>query len=653
MNHKGKKAQVLKKSKHPNKAKAVSSLSDAKVLREKAELIVRQKNANIPESFEILNYDETLAIIHELQVHQVELEMQNEELHRIQQALNTEKRRYYDLYNLAPVGYCTLSAESLIIEANQVAAHLFGMDQRELEQQPLSRFIHPEDQDIYYLYRKKIISTQKQQSFELRLQSPNSADLWVYIVASTIKANGDEDHHEIRLVLTDISDRKQYETELNRIAKYDALTNLPNRTLLSDRLYQGMAVALRHQQPLAVLYIDLDGFKEINDEYGHEVGDQVLILLADRMKKSIRKEDTIARFGGDEFVAILLDLTSVEYAIPKINHLTKIISQPISIGGLTLQLKASIGVSFYPQNELVDTDILLRQANQAMYHAKLSGRNKYHIFNTQNEDSLRYKYKFIEGVDQALKATEFCLYYQPKVNMKTGKVLGVEALIRWQHPTKGLLSPIEFLPMIAGNPLTVKLGNWVIETALIQMELWLTQGVECKVSVNIDTLQLKEFDFVTNLQNILAQHPNIKPENLSLEILESGQLDDLETTSNIIKQCKNFGVSFSLDDFGTGYSSLTYLQKLPVSCIKMDQSFIKDLRNNTDNISIIKGIISLASAFKLGVIAEGIDTIEHGELLIKMGCEQAQGNAIAYPMPADQLPAWLETWQTPDAWHNL
>lgn len=643
----------MKQNKNKNKQlnETNSELLDAQRLRNKAELIVHQENANIPESFEILDYEETLKIIHELQVHQVELEMQNEELHRIQLALNEEKQRYFDLYNSAPVGYCTLSAESVIIEANQMAAHLFGMSQSEAVEQPLSRFIHPEDQDIYYLSRKKILNTQEQQSFELRLQMQNHAELWVYVVASIDKKS--EDNYEFRLVLTDISDRKVYENELNRIAKYDALTNLPNRTLLSDRLYQGMTFALRHKQPLAVLYIDIDGFKAINNKYGHEFGDQVLILLAERMKKSMRKEDTIARFGGDEFVAILLDLTSVEYAIPIINHLTDIINQPINIDDLTVQLTASIGVSIYPQKEHVDTDILLRQANQAMYHAKLSGRDKYHLFNTKNDDTLRYKYKFIERMNQALKASEFCLYYQPKVNMKTGKVIGVEALIRWQHPTKGLLTPSEFLPIIAGNPLIVKLGNWVLETAVMQMELWLAQGLGLKVSVNIDALQLKEDNFVTNLQNMLAKHPTIHPENLGLEILESGQLDDLEITSKIIKQCQTFGISFALDDFGTGYSSLTYLQKLSVNCLKIDQSFIKDLRDNSGNISILKGIISLADAFKLDIIAEGIETIEHGEMLIEMGCEQAQGNAIASPMPADELPAWLETWQTPSSWPNL
>lgn len=646
---KGKNKQGLAKDKRPNKTS--SKLSDAQLLRNKAELIVHQKNANIPENFEILNYDETLKIIHELQVHQIELEMQNEELHRIQLALTAEKQRYFNLYNSAPVGYCTLSAESLIIEANLIAASLFAMSQSELAQQPITRFIHPEDQDLYYLSRNKILNTQEQQSFELRLQSQNSADLWVYVVASIETTNGE--NREIRLVLTDISDRKLYESELNRIAKYDALTNLPNRTLLSDRLYQGMALALRHKKPMAVLYIDLDNFKEINVDYGYEVGDQVLIRLAERMRKGIRNEDTIARFEGDEFVAILLDLTSVEYAIPKINHLSKIISQPINIGDLTLQVKASIGVSFYPQEEPVDTEKLLRQADQAMYHAKLSGRDKYHLFNTQNEDTLRYKYKFIAGMDQALKASEFDLYYQPKVNMKTGKVLGVEALIRWHHPTKGLLAPAEFLPIIADNPFSIELGNWVLETALRQMELWLAQGVELKVSANIDVFQLKEDNFVTNLQNILAKHPTIKPENIGFEILESSQLNELEVTSKIIKKCQTFGISFTLDYFGTGCSSLTYLQKLPVSCIKMDQSFIKDLHNNTDNQAILQGIISLANALKLEIMVEGIETIEHGELLIKMGCLQAQGSAIAYPMPAGELSHWLETWQTPSSWHNL
>ncbi|WP_019557824.1 putative bifunctional diguanylate cyclase/phosphodiesterase [Thiomicrorhabdus arctica] len=643
-----KKEPIQGKNKDSNEKDSV--LLNAQSLRNKAEFILDQKNTNRSKRIDILSNEEILKVIHELQVHQIELEMQNEELQRTQQTLTVEKQRYFDLYNSAPVGYCTLSAENLITKANPMAATLLGINQNELVEQPLSHFIHPEDQDIYYLCRKKLLDTQKQQHFELRLQIKNSAELWVYVVASIEKIA--KDSYELRLVLTDISDRKIYENELHRIAKYDALTNLPNRTLLSDRLYQAIAMSLRHNQPLAILCIGLDGFKDINDRYGHEVGDRVLILLAERMKNIMGHEDTLSRFGGDEFVAILLNLSSIEYAIPKINHLTEVINQPININDMTIQVTASIGVSLYPQQEHVDSDILLRQANQAMYHAKLSGKDKYHIFNTHNDDTLRYKYKFIAGMDDALEASEFHLYYQPMVNMKTGKVIGVEALIRWHHPTKGLLTPKEFLPIIVGNKLTVKLGNWVIKTALAQMEHWLAHDVVLNVSVNIDVLQLKENNFVVNLQKMLETHPSINPENLVLEIIETGQIHDLEIVSKVIKQCQILGFSFALDDFGTGYSSLTYLQKLPVSCLKMDRSFIKNLQNNPDNILTLKGIISLASAFRLDIIAEGIDTIEHGEILIEMGCEQAQGNAISYPMPADELPGWLETWKAPSSWKN-
>jgi len=261
-------------------------------------------------------------------------------------ALIKEKEQYFNLYNFAPVGYCKLSEKGLIIEANLTAASLLERPQRELLQQPITNFIYPEDQDIYYLSHKRLVDTQEQQNCELRLLTKHNTKLWIYIVSSINDVN--KDNNETLLVLTDISDRKVYEDELNRIAKYDALTNLPNRTLLTDRLYQAMAMSLRHKQPLAVLYIDLDGFKEINDNHGHDFGDQVLIQVANRMKKSIRLEDTISRFGGDEFVGILLDLKSSEYAIPKISELQKIINQPIKIADLTVQIDASIGVSFFP-----------------------------------------------------------------------------------------------------------------------------------------------------------------------------------------------------------------------------------------------------------------------------------------------------------------
>lgn len=619
-----------------------------KNLRLQAERIACENMDESREDLEKMLPEEIGCILHELRVHQIELEMQNEELRQTQIELDAQRERYFDLYDLAPVGYCTLSEAGLILEANLTAAVLLGVSRNNLVGRLMSKFVHKEDQNNYYLYRKKFFKSDEKFSFELRLLRENNPPFWAHLV--TIAAKNSDNIFVVRLVMSDITEKKLYENELNRIAQYDALTNLPNRVLLSDRLSQGMAQSQRHGLPLGVVYLDLDGFKEVNDTHGHEVGDHVLITLSNQMKQTLREGDTIARIGGDEFVILLLDLNTIEDAIPMIIRLLEATSKPLNVDDLLLQITASLGVTFYPQAQKIDTDLLLRQADQAMYQAKLAGRNRYHVFDTQQDTLLRERYEFIENMHKAMQLSEFLLYYQPKVNMKTGVVIGVEALIRWQHPKNGLLPPALFLPMIEDHPLSIELGEWVINAALTQMERWNHEGVDVHISVNVSARQLQEDNFVNRLQEILALHPDINPAYLELEVLETSKLEDMTRISKIIQSCREFEVLFSLDDFGTGYSSLTYLQQLPIATIKIDQSFIRDMFNNPNDIAILSGIISLAHAFHLNIIAEGVETIAHGELLLQMGCECAQGYAIARPMPAHEFPDWLATWRSYSEW---
>ncbi|MFZ3053176.1 MAG: EAL domain-containing protein [Sulfuricurvum sp.] len=619
-----------------------------KNLRLQAERIACENMDESREDLEKMLPEEIGRILHELRVHQIELEMQNEELRQTQIELDAQRERYFDLYDLAPVGYCTLSEAGLILEANLTAAVLLGVSRNNLVGRLMSKFVHKEDQNNYYLYRKKFFKSDEKFSFELRLLRENNPPFWAHLV--TIAAKNSDNIFVVRLVMSDITEKKLYENELNRIAQYDALTNLPNRVLLSDRLSQGMAQSQRHGLPLGVVYLDLDGFKEVNDTHGHEVGDHVLITLSNQMKQTLREGDTIARIGGDEFVILLLDLNTIEDAIPMIIRLLEATSKPLNVDDLLLQITASLGVTFYPQAQKIDTDLLLRQADQAMYQAKLAGRNRYHVFDTQQDTLLRERYEFIENMHKAMQLSEFLLYYQPKVNMKTGVVIGVEALIRWQHPKNGLLPPALFLPMIEDHPLSIELGEWVINAALTQMERWHHEGVDVHISVNVSARQLQEDNFVNRLQEILALHPDINPAYLELEVLETSKLEDMTRISKIIQSCREFEVLFSLDDFGTGYSSLTYLQQLPIATIKIDQSFIRDMFNNPNDIAILSGIISLAHAFHLNIIAEGVETIAHGELLLQMGCECAQGYAIARPMPAHEFPDWLATWCSYSEW---
>jgi diguanylate cyclase (GGDEF)-like protein/PAS domain S-box-containing protein len=454
-------------------------------------------------------------------------------------------------------------------------------------------------------------------------------------------------------LFSDITAMMQHQSQLEHIAHFDALTSLPNRVLLADRLQQAKAQALRRNQQLAVAFLDLDGFKTINDQHGHDAGDQVLVKLAQRMKQALREGDSLARLGGDEFVAVLIDLEDQAASLPMLSRLLLACAQSVQVGDLSLHVSASLGVTFYPQAQDIDADQLIRQADQAMYQAKLAGKNRYHIFDATQDSSIRGHHESVERIRLALEMSEFVLYYQPKVNMRSGQIIGAEALIRWQHPEKGLLLPAVFLPVIEDHALAVFIGEWVIDTALTQIELWRSAGLDMKVSVNIGARQLQQSDFVERLKSILAKHPQVDPTSLELEVLETSALEDFAQVSQVIEDCAQIGVTFALDDFGTGYSSLTYLKRLRVQVLKIDQSFVGDMLEDSADWAILQGIIGMAAAFKQDVIAEGVETIEHGSLLLQLGCILAQGYGIARPMPAAQMPKWATEWQPDAAWDSV
>lgn len=399
---------------------------------------------------------------------------------------------------------------------------------------------------------------------------------------------------------------------LEHIAHYDALTHLPNRVLLADRMQQAMLHNQRSGESLAVAFLDLDGFKAINDQYGHGVGDKLLITLARRMKAVLRESDTLARIGGDEFVVVLTQLKSSTDCEPMLKRLLEAAAEPVQLDERVLEVSASIGVTIYPQDG-VDAEQLLRHADQAMYLAKQAGKNCYHLFDVAQDVAVKHKRENLEHIRIALRNEEFVLYYQPKVNMRTGAVIGAEALIRWQHPERGLLPPASFLPVIENHLLSVELGEWVIATALSQMAEWQAQGMDIPISVNVGALQLQQTNFANRLEELLFLEPDANPKNLELEILETSALEDINQVSTAIHACQALGVSFALDDFGTGYSSLTYLKRLPAELLKIDQSFVRDMLDDNDDLAIIQGIIGLATAFHRHVIAEGVETVAHGK----------------------------------------
>jgi EAL domain-containing protein (putative c-di-GMP-specific phosphodiesterase class I) len=325
------------------------------------------------------------------------------------------------------------------------------------------------------------------------------------------------------------------------------------------------------------------------------------------------------------------------------------VSVGVGVGDAILQVSASIGVTIYPRDG-ADADQLLRHADQAMYISKQMGKNRHHVFDVNKDEAGKTHHGHMTQIQQAFNHREFVLYYQPKVNMQTGKVIGTEALIRWQHPERGLILPTDFLPIIENYPICLELGEWVIDSALAQMTEWQATGLDVPLSLNVFALQLQEKDFSGKLSAALARYPRVNPNHLELEILETSALEDITEVSSIMHACKELGVGFVLDDFGTGFSSLTYLRRLPADQLKIDQTFVKNMLEDKDDRAIVKGVIGLASAFKLQVIGEGVETIAHGTELLALGCVLAQGNGIAPPMTAAEIPEWMLNWQPDDAW---
>lgn len=447
---------------------------------------------------------------------------------------------------------------------------------------------------------------------------------------------------------TDISDLRKFKGDLTRAGLHDPLTGLPNRLLFSERIHHALARDLPYHM-LAVVMIDLDHFKPINDTYGHEMGDKVLIEVAQQLKNSTRDSDVVARLGGDEFVILLNELTGIEACHQTLERLRVALSNPYKIDGLKLHLSASIGATLYPEDSS-DADSLLRHADEAMYLAKHSGKNRYVLFDATaaaKRTSLQQK---LANIQAALENEEFTLYYQPQVDMKAGIVIGMEALIRWQSPQHGRIQPGEFMPLVENSELAIPIGCFVLKAAIAQLAEWYQEGFNWRMCINISPRHLEHPNFVDDLETILVSYPEIPPDMVELEIVESAALQDIEKAVSTMQAVRKLGVQFALDDFGTGHASLTYLRRLPVRTLKIDQTFVRDMLDDPSDLIMIEGITSLANTFEHEVLAEGVENANLGALLIQIGCHQAQGYAIARPMPANEIVNWAKKWQPDVSW---
>ena len=585
----------------------------------------------------------TRRLVHELQVHQIELELQNQTLLETSVELEQSLERYTDLYDFAPTGYFLLTANGTIREANLAGADLLGKERSCLMDRQFSFFVSTETRSVFNAFLDTVLASASKIRCEVTLTLRGAPPLHLYLegVGKNTAAG-----RQCRLAATNVTERKRAEDRIQHLAYYDALTQLPNRVLLTDRLQQAIAQTRRDQKRLAVCYLDLDGFKAINDTWGHAHGDRVLVEVAHRLKTCVRTNDTVARLGGDEFVLLLGNLTGAEECELAMDRVVTALHLPFMVSDQLIPLSTSLGVTLYPDDDS-DPDTLLRHADQAMYTAKQAG---YDWFDADYDRRARHHHETLQRIQTGLTAGEFRLYYQPKVDMRHGTIIGVEALIRWQHPSEGLLLPAQFMPAVETSDLAIAVGRWVIKEALRQMSVWIALGLHLPVSINISSRHLQQPDFVAQLRAALAAYPETPPDGLELEILETVALDELATISTLIEDCRQLGVRFALDDFGTGYSSLTYLKNLAVQVLKIDQSFVRDMLVDIEARAIVEGVIGLSVAFHRQVIAEGVETDADGSLLIQLGCDRAQGYGIAHPMPPAQIPAWIADWIAPQVW---
>jgi diguanylate cyclase (GGDEF)-like protein len=433
-------------------------------------------------------------------------------------------------------------------------------------------------------------------------------------------------------------------------AHYDSLTGLPNRVLLFDRIHRALARSQRNGELLAVCLMDLDSFKPINDNLGHAAGDRFLQEIGRRLRAVIRADDTVARIGGDEFVLLMEELKYPGQCEHALKRVLDTVAQPFSVDGKEVGVSASIGVSLFP-GDVADPDQMLRHADQAMYKAKDTGKNRYHLFDPVVESRLRANRGVISQIGKAIDASELRLMFQPKVDCRRGEVVGMEALLRWDHPVLGTRLPREFLPLIDQDEVAIRLGEWVIAEALRHRLAWQAQGFDLPVSVNVSARGLLRGNTDSRLEQWLRRCPPEQVRRLEIEIAENGVLEDVYAAGALVSRLQALGVEFALDDFGTGDSSLLRLNRLGANTLKIDQSFIHDMLDDPGSLAIVRAVIGMAGALRHQVVAEGVESIEQILMLLKLGCHVMQGYAIARPMAPQRVPAWIKSFQVDPRWH--
>jgi diguanylate cyclase (GGDEF)-like protein/PAS domain S-box-containing protein len=461
----------------------------------------------------------------------------------------------------------------------------------------------------------------------------------VWAVFNAVRDDSDQITHHIASWL-DISERKADEQRISHLAQHDVLTDLPNRALCAERLRMALQQAERHQRRVAVLFIDLDRFKNVNDSLGHHIGDGLLRSVAHQLQCAVRVGDTVSRMGGDEFVVILSDVADVQEIRQIVDRrLLHRIAQPHNIDGAELHVSCSIGIAVYPEDGR-EIDTLMRNADAAMYQAKALGRNNAQFFTIEMDRRARERMQIENDLRGAIERQELRVYYQPRVECRSGRLLGAEALVRWQHPQHGLMTPASFIPVAEDSGLIIPLGTWVLNEACGQQARWRGSGfANLAISVNLSAEQLRDPALLDTLRDIIARY-DISPAMIELEITESLLMEHVSPTIDLLLAIKAIGISLSIDDFGTGYSSLNYLHRFPIDKLKIDQSFVRDMLDDPNDLAITRAVIGLGHTLGLRVVAEGVEKIEEMRVLSAAGCDELQGYLFGKPMPANEFEHW-------------
>jgi diguanylate cyclase len=578
------------------------------------------------------------------------MELSSQEMNALHQQLREhDERRFQALLAGSSDTTLLLGAAGQVAFVSSSAARVLQLSTDELQGHPMLAFVrrhvHPDDagQLTAALQRLHEVAG-REEVVEFRLRRPDGAWRDVEGVGSNLL--GDEAVRGVLLTLRDVSERKQLERELTRQAFSDHLTGLPNRALLRDRTEQAIRLAGRHGLVAALLLLDLDRFKEVNDTLGHHHGDLLLQQVAERLRGRLRASDTVARLGGDEFAVLLPNVTGVGDATAVAEKLSAAIEAPFVVDGLTLDVDASIGVAAYPDHG-AGANELLQRADVAMYAAKAS-HVSYVVYDPGMDRHSPRRLGLLGQLRRALAAGELVVHYQPKAEVRSGRVTGAEALVRWQHPEYGLLGPGEFVPLAETTGLIRPLTSHVLEAALRQCRAWLDAGHELSVAVNLSTRCLLDLALPEQVTGLL-EDAEVAPGRLLLEITESSIMTDPARALEILNRLHALGVQLAIDDFGTGYSSMAYLKSLPVQELKVDRSFVQHLRDSQSDAVIVRTTVDLGHNLGLRVVAEGVEDEATLRELAKVGCDSAQGYHLAKPMPAAELDAWLAAQAEPVA----